>query len=120
MYSEAKDRVLRHDTSAGVSFKANLEDICTKFLLQDIVVHCFCPRPPNQEIKFPHAMSQGFSKVPQNKYIKSNSEILSIKVVFILVLGAWRETVENTVIFLWIRGVFTCTCSCNFLLCSHF
>lgn len=41
----------------------------------------------------------GVSKVPQNKYIKSNSEILSIMVMLMLVLGAWRETPENTVYF---------------------
>lgn len=102
-----------------------LKDISTKFLLRDIVVHgsCFFSPEPGNKIS-PCCVSErfmsGVSKVPQNKYIKSSSEILSIMGMLMPVLGAWRETPENTVIFFWMRGVFTCTCSCHFLLCSHF
>lgn len=102
-----------------------LKDISTKFLLQDIIAHgsCFFPPEPGNKMS-PCCVSErfmsGVSKVPQNKYIKSNSEILSIMGMLVPVLGAWGETPENTVAFFWMRGVFTCTCSCHFLLCSHF
>lgn len=96
MYSEAEGRLLRHDTSAGVSLKANLEDISTRFLLQHIVVcrSCFFPPEPGNKISL-WSVSQRFmsdvSKIPQNKYIKSNSEILSIMVMLMPVLEVHGE-----------------------------
>lgn len=78
VYSEAKGRLLRHDTSAGGSLKANLEDISTKFLLEDIIVHDSCFFPPEPGNKVSPCSVSGLCLVFQ-KFCKTNILIAILK-----------------------------------------
>lgn len=81
------------------------------------------PKLNISKIVFPYSVPERFMpgvlRVSQNKYIKSNSEIVrqdgkahpSIQCIV-------RNTWEYSHCF-WMRSVFTCTCSFHFLLCSH-